>query len=111
MKTYEFICGGDHGAWECIVSAELTDEESQNVIEYSKTETNLFDDPKVHTVYEKIYASLIEQCAMSYYEIGEMDNIREEYAENDDESDEDIVKAVLDAQGFVISIPCELRKS
>ena len=29
MQKYDFLCGGDRGAWECLVDVELSDEEKK----------------------------------------------------------------------------------
>lgn len=109
MSSFEFICGGDHGAWECCVDVELTDAEASCVKEYSKSNDNLFNDGTVASVYNKVYKALIDQCVSAYHEAEEMDDIRDEYATSEEESDESVVRSVLDSQGFVITIPNSLR--
>lgn len=109
MSNFEFICGGDHGAWECCVDVDLTDAEVSHVKAYSKINGNLYNDEAVTSVYDKVYKALIDQCVSAYHEAGEMDNIREEYAMIGEESDESVVQYVLDNQGFVIMIPDNLR--
>ena len=111
METFEFLCGGDHGAWECLVDVELSEEEIQFVREYSRKNAYLDCEFPVEDIYQEVYSGLVDQCISSYYEIGDMERIREDYAESEDETDEEVVEKVLKAQGFVIQIPSELRDS
>ena len=62
MKSFEFLCGGDFGAWECLVDVWLTDEEAGRLIEYAQINEFLEKVDPVKDVYSKVYAELKEQC-------------------------------------------------
>ena len=109
METYEFECGGDRGAWDSLVDVELSDDEVLRLKSYAQDHEYLDEEPPVEDLYQKVYDALLDLCVSGYYEIGEMEDIREQYAEDEDESDEDVVAGVLAAQGFIIRIPYELR--
>ena len=81
MKEYEFLCGGDHGAWECLVTVKLTEEESSRLIAWAQNHEFLDYDRPVKDIYLKALAALDEQC-----------------------DDED-----LDANTIVIRVPTGLR--
>lgn len=108
METYEFECGGDHGSWDSIIDVELTDEQVQRLKEYAKNNDFLDDDKPVKDIYQLAYDALLESCVdnidRDYYKY-----IREDYMEDEDDTKEIIVARLLDAQGFVIRIPYELR--
>ena len=62
MKTYEFQCGGDHGAWECMVDIQLDEIDSDILEEYSQSHEFLdYEDP-VKNIYSKVYRALEAQC-------------------------------------------------
>jgi len=64
MKAYEFRCGGDHGAWECLVDVKLTDEEETILKEFAKDEKNEFIDwfPPMDKIWTKVMSELEKQC-------------------------------------------------
>lgn len=61
---HEFLCGGDHGAWECYVTVELTNEEEALLKEFASDERNEHLDwfPPMSGVYTKVLKELEEQC-------------------------------------------------
>ncbi len=63
MKSYEFLCGGDNGAWECLVDVWLNEEESNRLIEYAQTNEFLEKADPVKDIYRKVYSELRNQCS------------------------------------------------
>ena len=61
MKTYEFLCGGDHGAWECLVSVDLNSEEESRLIEYAQDHEFLEWQSPIDDIYRKVSEALDEQ--------------------------------------------------
>lgn len=64
MKTYEFHCGGDRGAWECIVDVALTPEDESLIKEYANNATDEFlsQFPPTDKIYNKVMEELKKQC-------------------------------------------------
>ena len=62
MKTYEFLCGGDGGAWECLVDVELTDDEVARLTEYAERNDTMFPDDSIMDIYQKVSDALDQQC-------------------------------------------------
>ena len=64
MKAYEFLCGGDHGAWESYVTVELTDEEETLLKKFAADDRNEHLDwfPPMDSIYTKVVKELEEQC-------------------------------------------------
>ena len=58
MKKYEFLCGGDHGAWECLVTVSLTNEEAAIVKEQSKNDDQLTVFPPTTDIFLKVIRAL-----------------------------------------------------
>ena len=106
MKSYEFLCGG--GSWDCLVDVRLTDDEAQRIKAFSKTEDVLWAEPTIEEIYNRVKDALIQQCLYAY-DMDYLEEIREEYAESEDDSDEVVVERLLDAEGYVIRIPKELQ--
>lgn len=108
METFEFPCGGDHGGWDSVIDVCLTDEQVNRLKEYAKKEEFICDIPSVRDIYQLAYDALLSSCVdnidRDYYK-----EIREDYMEDEDDSKETIVARLLDAEGFVIRVPYELR--
>jgi hypothetical protein len=62
MKEYEFLCGGDYGAWETTVTVELSEEDANRLREYGKTDEFLILCAGVDDIYRKVYKALKQQC-------------------------------------------------
>ena len=62
MKKYDFLCGGDHGAWECIVTVELTDEEASILKEEAKKDFCLSCFPPTEDIWCKVSEALEQEC-------------------------------------------------
>lgn len=62
MKSFEFLCGGDYGAWECLVDVWLNSEEADRLIEYAQTNEFLEKTDPVKDIYRKVYSELRSQC-------------------------------------------------
>ena len=64
MKSYEFLCGGDHGAWECYVTVELTEEEEKLLREFGSKNQNdrLYWFAPMDKIYFKVVEELAKQC-------------------------------------------------
>ena len=64
MKKYEFLCGGDFGAWECLVDVWLTDEDITLLKKFGENELNEHLDwfPPMDKIYAKVLKALEEQC-------------------------------------------------
>lgn len=82
MKEYDFLCGGDGGAWECTVTVKLSDEEAALLKEEAEKDFFLSAFPPTENIWCKVSEALAEQC------------------------DDD-----LDMNSVVIWIPTELRDS
>lgn len=82
MKSYEFLCGGDHGAWETYVTVELSEAEELLLKEFASDDKNDKLDwfEPMDKIYFKVVEELSKQC--------------------DDE---------LDMDSLVIWVPSELR--
>ena len=63
MKSYEFLCGGDRGAWECLVDVWLNDEEAIRLTDYAQTNEFLEKVDPVKDIYRKVYSELKNQCS------------------------------------------------
>ena len=64
MKSYEFLCGGDGGAWETEVTVNLTEEEESILKKFSSNPLNEHLDwfPPEDKVYFKVVEELAKQC-------------------------------------------------
>lgn len=64
METYEFHCGGDRGAWECIVDVQLTDDETELLKEFAQNADDefLYWEPPMDKIYSKVLLELEKQC-------------------------------------------------
>lgn len=64
MKKYEFLCGGDHGAWETYVTVNLTEDEESLLKEYASDDRNemLYWEEPMDKIYEKVLKELEKQC-------------------------------------------------
>ena len=62
MKAYEFRCGGDWGAWECLVDVLLTEEEENLLKEHAKNNEFLEKFPPTDKLYKKVMKALKAQC-------------------------------------------------
>ena len=98
MRKYDFLCGGDHGAWECLVDIELSDEEIGRLSIYGREHEFLDWEDPVKDIYQKVFDALDEQCRDNQYLLDDNDN------EKDDEADDEIY-----LQDAVIRIPYELK--
>ena len=58
MKSYEFLCGGDHGAWECYVDVWLTEEEEALLREFASKDQN--DRLDRFKPMDKIFAKVVK---------------------------------------------------
>ena len=63
MRSFEFLCGGDCGAWECLVDVCLNEEEANRMIEYAQTNEILEKADPVKDIYRKVYSELRKQCS------------------------------------------------
>ena len=59
---YEFVCGGDHGAWECLVDVELTDEEEHILKDHAQENDFVSVFPPTEKIWGKVMLALEEQC-------------------------------------------------
>ena len=64
MKSYEFLCGGDHGAWETYVTVDLTEEEEDLLRKFGSKEQNERLDwfEPMDKIYFKVIDQLSKQC-------------------------------------------------
>ena len=100
MQKYEFLCGGDHGAWECLVDVELTDDEICRLSKYGKDHEFLDWEDPVEDICQKVFNALESQCRDNQYLLDDA-----EYEDDEDEDEEDDIYL----QDAVIRIPYTLR--
>ncbi len=64
MKSYEFLCGGDRGAWECYVDVELTEEDESILKDFAKDYRNehVSQFEPTDKIYSKVVDELSKQC-------------------------------------------------
>lgn len=61
---HEFLCGGDHGAWECEVTVDLAESEEELIRQFASNELNERLDwfPPMDKIYSKVVSCLQELC-------------------------------------------------
>ncbi len=99
MQKYDFLCGGDRGAWECLVDVELSDEEKSQLSSYGQNHEFLDWEDPVKDIYQKVFDALDEQCRDNQYLLDDTE------PEDDDGEEEETTYL----QDVVIRIPYELR--
>ena len=64
MKSYEFLCGGDRGAWETEVTVDLTEEDEAVLTKFGADDRNehLYWTEETDKVYSKVIDALVDQC-------------------------------------------------
>ena len=113
MKTYEFPYGGTIGkleTWDSSIEFELTDEEAARLEESARKESrwHLDEDEAISDICEKITQYIFEENKQMMIEDGRLDEIKEEYDEDDDiPSDDEIVDEEMGI--WHVSYPEELQ--
>jgi len=62
MKTFEFLCGGDYGAWESTVSVKLNDDQEKRMKAFAAENEFLDWSDSVIDIYRLVLKALDEQC-------------------------------------------------
>lgn len=62
MKSFEFNCGGDRGAWETLVDVSLTDEEAFILKQFAKENDILDRCALTESIWSKVMDALKDQC-------------------------------------------------
>ena len=60
MKSYEFRCGAE--GWECLVDAELTEEEATLLKNYAQENDFVSAFPPTEKIWSKVMLTLEAQC-------------------------------------------------